>query len=64
MTKFPLNEDLTVQATDDVPKGRTCLKCRQVFDSTGFGDRICRRCKGSKVWQDGIPSTFGSPSKR
>ena len=63
MTRPTMTESSTVQVTDDAPKARPCLKCRQVFDSTGFGDRICRRCKGSKVWRDGIPSTFGSPSK-
>jgi hypothetical protein len=26
-------------------KKRTCLKCNQLFDSTGPGNRICRRCQ-------------------
>jgi len=26
-------------------KKRTCLKCDQLFDSTGPGNRICRRCQ-------------------
>ena len=64
MTKQTLEVNSTVQAINDVPKGRPCLRCREVFDSTGFGDRICRRCKGSKQWRDGIPPIFGSPSKR
>jgi hypothetical protein len=26
-------------------KQRTCLKCNKLFDSTGPGNRICRRCQ-------------------
>lgn len=26
-------------------KQRTCLKCNRLFDSTGPGNRICRRCQ-------------------
>lgn len=26
-------------------KQRTCLKCNQLFDSAGPGNRICRRCQ-------------------
>ena len=26
-------------------KQRTCLKCGKSFDSTGPGNRICRRCQ-------------------
>ena len=26
-------------------KQRTCLKCSKPFDSTGPGNRICRRCQ-------------------
>lgn len=26
-------------------KRRTCLKCKQLFDSRGPGNRICRRCQ-------------------
>ncbi len=26
------------------PKKRTCLKCGKLFDSTGPGNRICKRC--------------------
>ena len=30
---------------------RACLRCRALFDSEGFGERICPRCKGSAVWK-------------
>ena len=26
-------------------KKRTCLKCNKLFDSTGPGNRICKRCR-------------------
>lgn len=26
-------------------KKRTCLKCDKLFDSSGPGNRICRRCQ-------------------
>lgn len=26
-------------------KQRVCLKCNQPFDSTGPGNRICRKCR-------------------
>ena len=26
-------------------KPRTCLKCSQLFDSTGRANRICKRCQ-------------------
>jgi hypothetical protein len=26
-------------------KKRTCLKCDKLFDSSGWGNRICRRCQ-------------------
>ena len=32
---------------------RTCLKCTDKFESAWFGERICRRCKGSSTWQTG-----------
>jgi len=48
------------QALGDVPKMRACLRCHTKFESSGFGDRICRRCKGSNVWRHGIATTYGS----
>jgi hypothetical protein len=34
-------------------KQRRCLACGNSFDSEGPHNRICRRCKSSKVWRDG-----------
>ena len=37
------------------PKDRKCLKCRVMFFSTWIGERICGKCKDTKVWQDPDP---------
>ena len=39
----------------DVPTTRACLRCKAVFQSEGFGERICPRCKGSSVWKSALP---------
>ncbi len=48
----------------DVPKVRPCLRCGGEFHSAGFGDRICRHCKGSKTWRNGIATTYGASVHR
>jgi|GEM_PF-4831931 len=30
---------------DDVPKLRKCLKCGKMFESFGFGNRLCKACR-------------------
>ena len=47
----------------DVPSSRLCLRCRSVFQSDGFGERICPRCKGSALWKSGTPPR-GSGSRQ
>ncbi len=34
-------------------KTRACLRCRAAFVSAWAGERICRGCKDSAVWQAG-----------
>ena len=36
------------------PKERKCLKCREGFLSSWPGERICRTCKSSSAWREGI----------
>ncbi len=36
------------------PKERKCLKCREEFLSAWPGERICRTCKSSSDWREGI----------
>lgn len=37
---------VTPRAVSDVPQERRCLRCETSFCSEGFGERICRRCRG------------------
>ena len=39
----------------DVPKNRACLRCKVRFESQWSGERICRRCKNSTNWRNGLP---------
>ncbi len=56
----PLPESLDpARSLRDVPAKRTCLRCRTVFQSEGFGERICRRCKGSAQWKSAVPAGGG-----
>jgi len=47
------------RANADVAKTRSCLRCQEKFDSSGFGERICRRCKSTSSWRDGNPGPSG-----
>ena len=33
------------------PKVRTCLNCREPFDSFWAGERICKVCKSREAWR-------------
>lgn len=39
------------RACDDVPTERQCLRCKSMFWSIGFGERICQKCKSSYAWR-------------
>lgn len=45
------------RALNDAPKQRSCLRCKATFLSDGFGERICRRCKGSSSWRNAAPAS-------
>jgi hypothetical protein len=34
-------------------KVRNCLKCREEFDSSWPGERVCKRCKSTDGWRNG-----------
>ncbi|MCC5975975.1 MAG: hypothetical protein JJT81_18265 [Rubellimicrobium sp.] len=38
-------------ARGDVPAERLCLRCNAAFWSTGFGERICKKCKAQSAWK-------------
>ena len=52
------------RALGDIPRERPCLRCDVVFWSEGFGERICRRCKGLNTWRNAVPDSSGSSRRR
>ena len=42
----------------DVPKLRKCLRCKADFQSEWSGERVCRRCKASSTWRNGLPKSW------
>ncbi len=36
------------------PKHRKCLRCHAPFMSEWLGERICGKCKASKLWRQGM----------
>ena len=54
----------TVRARRDVPQERQCLRCETLFWSEGFGERICRRCKGLNAWRNAVPDSPGASRRR
>lgn len=54
----------TARAVGDVPQERRCLRCSTLFWSEGFGERICRRCKGLNAWRNSAPVIPGSSRRR
>ena len=60
MTEQSAPETSPPRAAGDVPRERRCLRCSTVFWSEGFGERICRRCKGLKAWQSALSGPVSS----
>ncbi|MFO7854610.1 MAG: hypothetical protein R6V44_05230 [Paracoccaceae bacterium] len=63
MTRSDALDD-TVRRTADLPRERSCLRCRTRFESEWSGERICRRCKGTTSWRSGIPHGTSSSGRR
>lgn len=51
-------------AKRDVAQERRCLRSEASFMSEGFGERICRRCKGLNAWRDAVPVNLVSSRRR
>ncbi len=64
MTARADQEPSQAEARKDVPQERHCLRCCTVFWSEGFGERICRRCKGSNAWRNGVSVSQGAARRR
>lgn len=45
--------------TPEQTQPRRCLTCGDDFPSEGPHNRICRKCKSSKIWRDGEVRTVG-----
>lgn len=56
MTDAPSEQQSPSSSPRDAPGERACLRCKTVFHSEGFGERICPRCKGSVIWKSGLPA--------
>lgn len=41
------------RAETHTPKFRRCLMCRDSFESSWAGERICKRCKSTAAWREG-----------
>lgn len=48
----------THRRVEDDQKARKCLRCSMTFASEWSGERICKRCKNSNAWRNGISSSF------
>ncbi|ESQ15861.1 MAG: hypothetical protein N838_28250 [Thiohalocapsa sp. PB-PSB1] len=64
MAEVAMPSIVTVRARRDVPQERQCLRCETLFWSEGFGERICRRCKGLNAWRDAVPVSPGASRRR
>lgn len=43
-------------------KERCCLMCGVHFSSEGAGERVCRKCKTSSSWRNGVSYSSGRRS--
>jgi hypothetical protein len=56
-----LNEG--ARRASDVPRPRICLRCGSSFESEWSGERVCRPCKSTTSWRNGLPHG-GKPAGR
>lgn len=63
MTTAHPQHDPPVRATGDIAAERACLRCKALFQSEGFGERICPRCKATVLWKSAIPARDGHSRK-
>ncbi|MFX4220991.1 MAG: hypothetical protein ACMVO3_08365 [Thalassobaculum sp.] len=57
MTSVSSELDQLDEPVSAPPRTRSCLRCRSDFQSEWAGERICKRCKGTSAWREGIPGT-------
>ncbi|MGM0583200.1 MAG: hypothetical protein ACQEUZ_00895 [Pseudomonadota bacterium] len=54
----------TTRRAGDVPRERSCLRCRARFESEWSGERICHRCKSTTSWRNGVAHGTASSGRR
>jgi hypothetical protein len=64
MTSVSSQNDQLEEPVAAPPRTRACLRCRSDFESEWAGERICKRCKGTAAWREGVPTTAHSSSSR
>jgi|GEM_PF-1066710 len=68
MNKTASDTEITMPRRDralgDIPRERPCLRCETTFMSEGFGERICRRCKGLNAWRSAVAVSPGAARRR
>lgn len=47
----------------DRVKSRLCLKCQAMFESAWSGERVCMKCKTTRVWRDGVAPNMAAWSR-
>lgn len=53
-----------VRRSSDVPRARLCLRCGSSFESEWSGERICRLCKSTTSWRNGLPHSGKREGRR
>lgn len=53
-----------VKARGNVAAERACLRCKTIFWSECFGERICPHCKSSSLWRPNVTFSDGQSWRR
>jgi predicted RNA-binding Zn-ribbon protein involved in translation (DUF1610 family) len=59
MTRHPRAIIKGMKPLADIATQRACLRCKVLFKSEGFGERICPRCKESTIWKSSVSLRSG-----
>jgi hypothetical protein len=58
MSPFTKRPKLVADKSPELPKVRGCLRCGKSFYSAWSGERICKQCKNTSSWRNGIAASF------
>jgi hypothetical protein len=62
--KGPRDAAEDARRTAQEARMRPCLRCATPFESAWSGERICRRCKASATWRQGLPHASSHGRRR